>query len=103
MRNLIQLEVGVVSFSNPNTNTIRESDSSSKPVTSEKWPQLKRPGYETEPSIAILAELSLEELENVENFAIQNKHAKIIFEGKSNLLTLDLDQIVNIQEKTVTN
>ena len=58
----------------------RESGSSSKPVTNEMRPQLKRPGYETEPSMVVLAELSREELESVENFAIQNKQAKIIFE-----------------------
>ena len=64
-------------------------------------PQLKRPGYETEPSIDVLAKISNDQLENVENFTIKNEHAKIIFEGKTDLRTLDLDRIVNIQEKAV--
>ena len=69
----------------------------------EVLPQLKRPGYETEPSMEALAKMSMEELEHVENFTIKNKHAKIVFEGKTDLRNLDLDQIVNIQERMVIN
>ena len=69
----------------------------------EVLPQLKRTGYETEPSMEALSKMSIQELENVENFTIKNKHAKIIFEGKTDLRNLDLDQIVNIQERMVIN
>ncbi len=67
----------------------------------EVLPQLRRSEYETEPPMVKLMRMPEEELENVENFTIKNKYGKITFEGTTDLRMLDLDQIVNIQEKTV--
>lgn len=67
----------------------------------EVLPQLRRAEYETEPSMVKIMRMTEDELANVENFTIKNQHGKITFEGKVDLRMLDLDRLVNIQEKTV--
>ena len=64
-------------------------------------PKLRRADYETEPPLVQLMRMTEEELENVENFTVKNRHGKITFEGKTDVRMLDLDQIINIDEKTV--
>ena len=45
--------------------------------------------------------MTLDELENVENFTIYNDFGKIEFEGMTNLTHLNLDQIITIEENQI--
>ena len=56
----------------------------------------------TIPTIPELYSMTLNELENVENFTIFNKHGKITFPGKTNLRGINLDDIVDISEKSIS-
>jgi hypothetical protein len=46
--------------------------------------------------------MSLDELENVENFTIYNDYGEIKFEWLTNLSQLNLDQIISIDENKIS-
>lgn len=59
-------------------------------------PICKRPNYSTTPSAIKISRMTLEEVENVQEFAIENEYGKITWPGKTNLVGLNLDLLVNI-------
>lgn len=64
-------------------------------------PRLTKPGYYCEPSLTKLCRMSEQELANIEDFTICNEYGKIILDGKTDVRGLDLDELVNIKNKTV--
>ena len=63
-------------------------------------PKLTKEGYKCSPSIKELSRKTVDELRNVENFKIFNKHGEVEFKEPVNLLGLNLDNQVTI-EKTL--
>ena len=63
----------------------------------DKIPKLTKIGYKTNPSMTNIYRMTLEELENVENFSVENENGRIEFETKVNLTSLDLDIIIDIK------
>ena len=68
----------------------------------DKIPILTKSGYKTNPSMTLIYRMTLDELENVENFSIENENGKIVFESKVNLSSLNLDTIVEIKPGIVS-
>ena len=68
----------------------------------DKIPILTKAGYKTNPSMTLIYRMTLDELENVENFSIENENGKIEFESKVNLSSLNLDSIVEIRPGIVS-
>ena len=68
----------------------------------DKIPILTKVGYKTNPSMTLIYRMTLDELENVENFSIENENGKIEFESKVNLSSLNLDAIVEIRPGVVS-
>jgi len=64
-------------------------------------PKISKPGYSTVPTALELGRMSVSQLSAVPNFTIQNQHGKIVFDGTTDLVGLNLDEIVNIEEKQV--
>ena len=64
-------------------------------------PKLTRPGYSTDPPLAVMSHMSLAELQRVRDFAVRNENGEIVFEGETNVAGLDLDAIVQIEPKAV--
>lgn len=64
-------------------------------------PSLSKKGYETEPEYADLCRMDLTQLENVQNFTVKNKFAKVVFLDKTNVVGLDLDKIIQLNHKSV--
>jgi len=68
----------------------------------EMIPILTKPGYKTEPDYKVICRMSLEELQNVRDFAIYNDYGRIEFPYVTNLESLNLDEIVNIEDKLIS-
>jgi hypothetical protein len=68
----------------------------------DRLPILTKPGYKTIPDMRNIYRMTLEELQNVDNFSIFNEYGRIDFKGKTDLTNLNIDQIVNIEEKKIT-
>ena len=66
-----------------------------------KLPIMEKPGYKTFPDFKDVYRMTLNELENVENFSIYNEWGRIDFEGVTDLTNLNLDQIVTIENKLI--
>jgi len=64
-------------------------------------PRLTRPGYSTDPSLAVMSHMSLAELQRVHDFTVRNEHGEVVFEGETNVAGVDLDAIVQIESKAV--
>jgi len=64
-------------------------------------PRLTKPGYQTEPPMLTIYRMSEEELANIDEFTIYNQNAKIIWEGKTDIRGLNLDQIVHLMHQSV--
>lgn len=71
----------------------------------ERLPKAPKTGYNITPNFVALSRMSLHELQNVENFTIENEHGKIQFIGKTDLTDVDLAATVSImrQEAEVYN
>ena len=67
----------------------------------DKLPILNNQNYTTTPDFVNICRMSLNELRQVKSFSIFNEHGKIEFEGVTNLIGLNLDQIVTIKEKYI--
>jgi len=67
----------------------------------EKIPILTKPGYKTFPDYKNFCRMSVEELQNVKDFEIYNDYGRIQFPGITNLENLNLDDIVQIEDKFV--
>jgi hypothetical protein len=67
----------------------------------ELTPKLTKANYETEPSRAELARMTETELKNVRNFTVKNQHAKIVFLNTTDVTGLDLDDVVQLNPKSV--
>ena len=62
----------------------------------EKLPILTNTEYKINPDLKAISRMTLEELEQIDNFSISNKNGKIEFEETIDLTGVNLDQIVNI-------
>jgi len=62
-------------------------------------PRLTRPGYSTDPSLAVMSHMSLAELQRVRDFTVCNEHGEVVFEGETNVAGVDLDAIVQIESR----
>ncbi len=95
------LKESIIKNDNNTNNTIKFE--STKPIKKnelaslDKIPKLTKIGYKTNPSMTNIYRMTLEELENVENFSIENENGRIEFETKVNLTSLDLDIIIDIK------
>lgn len=64
-------------------------------------PKITKPNYHTEPATVRLCRMSEQELSQVEDFSIENEFGKIIFDGKTDIRGLNLDELINIKSKAV--
>lgn len=62
-------------------------------------PILTRPGYSTRPSIDQLRTYTESELRQVENFIVENEHGRVEFEGRTDVIGVNLDELVEINPK----
>ena len=67
----------------------------------DKLPILKREGYFMIPDEYAISRMTLEEINNVENFAIFNENGKIEFEGKVSLYGANFDKLFNIEHELI--
>ena len=67
----------------------------------DKLPILKREGYFMIPDEYEISRMTLEEINNVENFTIFNENGKIEFEGKVSLYGADFDKLFNIEHELI--
>ena len=67
----------------------------------DKLPILKREGYFMIPDEYEISRMTLEEINNVENFAIFNENGKIEFEGKVSLYGINFDKLFNIEHELI--
>ena len=67
----------------------------------DKLPILKREGYFMIPDEYEISRMTLEEINNVENFAIYNENGKIEFEGKVSLYGANFDKLFNIEHELI--
>jgi len=68
----------------------------------EMIPKMERKNYFTIPTYSEICRMSLQELENVQDFTIYNEFGKIVFDDHTNLTDLNIDQIVSINEREIT-
>ncbi|CAG9320900.1 unnamed protein product [Blepharisma stoltei] len=73
-----------------------EGPSKSEMVSKEMLPKLTNEEYTISPSMIELARMTKDEITRVKDFTIENSYGKIIFEGETNLIGVDLDQIIKI-------
>ena len=64
-------------------------------------PKLSRDGYHTSPEYVLLCRMSSEELRNVKEFRIYNKHGEVHFLETVNLLGMNIDEEISIEERCV--
>ena len=67
----------------------------------DKLPILKREGYFMLPDEYAISRMTLEEINNVENFCIFNDNGKIEFEGKVSLYGVNFDNLFNIEHELI--
>mmetsp|Transcript_9806 Transcript_9806/g.9729 ORF Transcript_9806/g.9729 Transcript_9806/m.9729 type:complete len:747 (+) Transcript_9806:3-2243(+) len=77
-------------------------ESKQKLAPAEQLPKLTKSNYSTKPSIIELARMTCDELKRVKNFTIENEFGKVVFEGETNVIGLDLDKLVTIKQSEVT-
>ncbi len=65
----------------------------------DKLPVAPKPDYNISPSMGELCRMSLEELENVENFKISNEFGSIEFQEAVDLTNVNLAEVVTITIK----
>jgi len=65
-------------------------------------PVLTKPGYSCTPSIIDLQSFTVKELSQVENFTLENEHAKVRFLQPVDLRDLNLDQIIDFNYRSVS-
>lgn len=70
-------------------------------AANELIPKLKRKDYELVPDYASLCRMTEEELMVVENFTVKSEFGQIIFEGKTDVRGLDLDEIIEIRHEEI--
>lgn len=81
---------------------VTQEESQTRLAPAEILPKLTTIGYKTKPTMVELARMSIDELKRVKNFTIENEHGKIVFEGETNVLNLDIDKIVKINRGEAT-
>ncbi|CAG9310134.1 unnamed protein product [Blepharisma stoltei] len=77
-------------------------DSKQKLAPAEQLPKLTKNNYSTKPSIIELARMTSDELKRIKNFTVENEYGKIVFEGETSVIGLDLDKLVDIKQSEVT-
>ena len=45
--------------------------------------------------------MTVTELKKIENFALENEYGKIVFEGETNVLKLNVDECISIENKNI--
>ena len=63
-------------------------------------PVCTRSNYKISPSLIQISRMTMNEIEKIENFSIENQFGKIMWPGKTNLIGMNLDLIVNISENS---
>ena len=58
-------------------------------------------GYKIKPSIVEMARMTVEELKKIRNFTIENQFGRLVFEGETNVLGLNIPEIIKINHKEV--
>lgn len=76
----------------------RMSDSESSPqfVSRDKLPILKSAEYTLTPDLIEMARMSEYDLMNVKNLTIENQHGKVQWEGRTNVIGVNFDELVQI-------
>ncbi len=67
----------------------------------ERVPKPPKTGYTMQPPMHVLSRMSVSELAKVQDFTISNKYGIILFKGKTDLLDLDLGDLITISERSV--
>jgi len=62
-------------------------------------PKAPKPGYKVTPNMVALARMSLKELEEVNNFKVENEHGSVEWPGKTDLTGVDLADTITIRSK----
>lgn len=83
-------------------NGVEESKSAGPPVSQSRAPTLTLPDYFTSPSLAELRRMDDAQLRRVRNFCVTREgYGKIEWEGETDVLGLNLDELVRIEAKEV--
>ena len=53
------------------------------------------------PSLFDMENMTVTELKKIENFALENEYGKIVFEGETNVLKLNVDECISIENKNI--
>ncbi|CAG9322865.1 unnamed protein product [Blepharisma stoltei] len=70
-------------------------------VPTELLPKLNKAGYSMTPHIWDMANMTEEELSKITNFSIENQYGKIIFDGETSVLNLDINNIIEIVQNSI--
>lgn len=58
-------------------------------------------GYKTKPSLVDMARMSVEQLKKIQNFTVENQFGRLVFEGETNVIGLNIAEILRINHKEV--
>lgn len=72
-----------------------------KTAPRELLPKLNKAGYMMSPSLMDMQEMTEQELSKIRNFSIQNQFGKIVFLGETSVLSLNLNEVIEIQQDFV--
>lgn len=64
-------------------------------------PKLTKKGYETKPPYHEICRMKKSELGKIQNFTIENEYGKIMFQNDTNIIGLNLDDIVEINNRSI--
>ena len=67
----------------------------------EKLPILKRKGYNMIPNESVIARMSIDEIKNVNHFAIYNENGKIEFDETVSIFGVNFDKLFNIEHDLI--
>jgi len=76
-------------------------ENSVKLASLEKLPILTKKGYKTVPDNIQISRMSEAELKEIQDFTVENEFGKIVFEGKTDITGLNLDEIIDIRPKEI--
>jgi len=64
-------------------------------------PKITKKDYKITPNLNELSNMTEKELTSVENFTVENRFGKVVFTGYTNVLGLNVDEIVQIQQNQI--
>ena len=84
------------------TEYIKDATTRSKVIAAEEFlPRIEKPGYEIIPEMKKIYRMTAEELKHVKNFQIKNKWGSIEFDDETDIMNVNIDEIINIAYEEV--